>query len=83
MDHIENTLVSIVTVLLCASRFRGNVFTEPLLRNGSDISLFVSRSLPSNGSTGHNILITIYFIVFIEDALSEVDNVIIIIYLDL
>jgi hypothetical protein len=53
-DHIENTSVSIVIVLLCASRFRGNVFTEPLLRNGSDTSWFISRSLPTNGSISHN-----------------------------
>jgi hypothetical protein len=40
LDHIERIpLVSIVTVLLCASRFRGNVFTQPLLRNG--LFLFV------------------------------------------
>jgi hypothetical protein len=43
--------------------FRGNVFTEPLLRNGRLFmpilqqrlhSLFISRSLSSNGSTSHN-----------------------------
>jgi hypothetical protein len=32
-DPTENTPVSIVTVLLCASIFRENVFTESLLRN--------------------------------------------------
>jgi hypothetical protein len=51
-DHRENTpLVSIVTVLLCVSRFRGNMFTQPLLRNGR---LFI-RLLHSNGCTRYNI----------------------------
>jgi hypothetical protein len=58
MDHIADTPVSIVTVLLCASYFCGNMFTDPLLRNGSDIS-FVSRSLTGNRYAGHN---TIYMI---------------------
>jgi hypothetical protein len=40
-------------LLLCGSRFLWNVFTEPLLTNGSDISLFC-RSLPGNGSIRHN-----------------------------
>jgi hypothetical protein len=44
-------------------RFRGNMFTEPLLRNGRLFirlllyTLFVSRPLSSNGSTSHNIII--------------------------
>jgi hypothetical protein len=33
-DHTENIPVSTITVLLCASHFRGNVFTKPLRRNG-------------------------------------------------
>jgi hypothetical protein len=52
--HREHPL-SIVTVLLCVFCFRGNVFIETYLRKGSDISLFVSRSLPSNGSIHHSI----------------------------
>jgi hypothetical protein len=51
-------------------RFRENVFTESLLRNGclliayciatAVVSLFVSRILSSNGSIRHNIYIYTY-----------------------
>jgi hypothetical protein len=51
-DPTENTLVSSVTVLLCASRFRGKVFTEPLPRNACSSS----QSLHSNGTARYNIL---------------------------
>jgi hypothetical protein len=61
-DHIENNTVSIATVLLCASRFRGNFFTESLLRNRYDIPWFVSRSLPGNMSIRHNTLTNISYI---------------------
>jgi hypothetical protein len=48
-DPTENTPVSIVTVL-CAFRFRGNMFTEPLPSNTCSFS----RSFHSNGTTRYN-----------------------------
>jgi hypothetical protein len=60
----------LLTVLLCASHFGGNAFTEPLLRNGSD-TLLVSRSLPSSGSIHHNISIVLTSSVFQTTDLKE------------
>jgi hypothetical protein len=49
-DPTENTPVSIITLLLLAFRFRGNVFTEPMLRKGlHNPVVLLLRALPSNG----------------------------------
>jgi hypothetical protein len=50
VDPTEKTLVDIVTVLLYASLFSGNMFTEPLPSNTCSFS----RSLHSNGTTRYS-----------------------------
>jgi hypothetical protein len=60
VDPKENIPVSILTVL-CASRFRGIMFTEPLPSNACSFS----RSLHSNSTTFYTIVLkflhTLYF----------------------
>jgi hypothetical protein len=57
-QHWNDTTFSLLNLLLCAPRFRGNVFSDPLLRNGLHYNvvllLHAMIALLSNGSCLHS-----------------------------